>query len=400
MSIKNVIMTLTEFINTDPGLGNISLLRDDFNNITNLTINRTDCNLSTYDSSLGQLTGLLIELNDTLTVVVENVTNYTGYYHLEVTSLELTGSIDEDICRTVTLTPFDEATNLVFRNSVFYPTFNNVPETLYMTSNAASAIYNTQNDVRRGKTIQDVDRKKDAIVPTNINLLLAGTANLAEFPESNYSSLSNITARYLGSKTSIKDYGTEPAIAASMFRGSIYIKSKTNTAICSQSYDERIIEELLFAPNPLVTGLTNTEYPDVRLTYPMSKSLADETFTTSSTVINIYQDVDFQAGDIIRRVNGTELMKVVSNTKTSAPVSSSIEVERGYFSEYITDSPDNWTAGVTPLNFAKVLGDTIYSPETSIPYRVAGKKIWVEETQEVIVVDTYGTVISKETTCD
>jgi len=391
-------MTLTDFKNTDPGLGNISMLRDDSDNISNITISRTDCNLTSYDTSLSQLTGLLIKLDDNLTVVVENVTNYTGYYHLEVTPFVLVGSLNEDICNTVTLTPFNENINIIFRNSVFNPTFNNVPENL--TAAAQQQLYADKIEIRKGKTIYDVDRKNDAIVPTNIINILEDTANLAEFPESNYSSFANTTGRYLGSKTSILDFGVDPIIAATLFQGSVYGNIKTAVDICSQSTEARIVVDLLYTVDGEVRGKALTDYTDVRIEQIAPKGrYSGSTFTSSSTTLEVYEDVQTKTGDIIRTLNGSELMKVASITKYGTPTTSSIEVERNYYGNYIDTTPLVMNTGAT-LSLVKVIGDTIYSPESGKPYKVTNKKLWVQQTGDVLVTDTRGIVIHKELTCN
>lgn len=391
-------MTLEQFKNTSPLPGQLSMLKDAFDDVKAITIHRTDCSLTAYDSSLNQLTGLTIGIGDGITVTVNDVVKYGSYYFLEINNFTFSETTNPDLCVDIQLTPFDENISIDFRNSVFNPTYNNVPENL--TAAAQQQLYAGKLEMRRGKNIYDVDRKNDAIVPTNITNILEGTANLAEFPESNYSSFANTTGRYLGSKTSVLDFGVEPIVGAIYFEGSIYPKDKTNTSICSQSFDQRVIEPLLFAPNVKIAGSSNTEYPEVRVQFIMNKTFADETFGTTDTVINVYQNVNTEPGDIIRVLNGTELMKVTNVTKAGSPISSSIEVERGYYSAYITDSPSNWTAGVTPLNLVKVEGDTIYSPESARPYKVTGKKLWVQETEEVLVIDSRGTVISRELTCN
>ena len=194
-------MTLQEFINTAPEQGQLSMLKNELDQVTAITVNRIDCSLSAYDSSLNQLTGLTIQVGEDVLVNVENVNKYGGYYYLEVVPFEFTETVNEDLCVSVLLEPFDENTSLEFRNTEFYPLFNNVPEIL--TQATFNNIFKGKVEVRRGKNIYDVDRKNDAIIPTNITNILEDTANLAEFPESNHSSLSNTTGRYLGSKTSV-----------------------------------------------------------------------------------------------------------------------------------------------------------------------------------------------------
>jgi len=130
----------------------------------------------------------------------------------------------------------------------------------------------------------------------------------------------------------------------------------------------------------------------------MDKTSNITTFSETDTLFSVNQNVKTEPGDILRMENGTELMKVLTVYKpdTSTTV---IQVERGYYGEYITYTPANWTANVTQVLLVKILGDTIYSTESARPYKVTNKKLWVQETGEVFITDSTGTVISKETTC-
>lgn len=61
-------MTLEDFKINAPEPGQILVLRDDLFQVKGMTIHRTDCSLSSYDSSLRQLTGLTLQLGAGFTV--------------------------------------------------------------------------------------------------------------------------------------------------------------------------------------------------------------------------------------------------------------------------------------------------------------------------------------------
>jgi hypothetical protein len=400
-------MTPSVFRNTSPEPGQITLLRNDLNEVTAINIHRTDCSFTSYDSSLGKLTGLTLNLTSDIIVVVNNVTRLGSYYHLTIDPIEILDEVNEEVCFGVKLDPTDELVSIDFRNSNFNPIFNNVPEVL--TGAAQAALFSNKENTRRGKSIQDVDRKNDTIVPTNIQQLLSGSANLAEFPLSNYSSLANTTGRYLGSKTSVQDYGVEPIVGASEFMGSVYGKDVTNSTICSQLSEDRVVETLLFAPDVRTPNVSSVDTPEVRLQQIMSKTISEyESFTTSSTEIVIYQDVKAEKGDILRTFNTTApfgseellLLKNITKTYNGASVTSSLEVDRDYYGTYTSGNTYlERTSGSDTLHLMRAVGDTIYSTQSSKLYRVTGKKLWIQETNEVFVVDLRGKVIYKEITC-
>jgi hypothetical protein len=124
-------MTLEDFKLNPPDPGQLLILRDELTNeVKGLTIHRTDCTLSAYDSSLGKLTGLTIDLGEGIIVTVTDSIKYGPYYFLEVVPFEFTETVNEDLCISILLEPFDENTSIEFRNTEFYPLYNNVPETI------------------------------------------------------------------------------------------------------------------------------------------------------------------------------------------------------------------------------------------------------------------------------
>ena len=399
-------MTLQEFINTAPEQGQLSMLKNELDQVTAITVNRIDCSLSAYDSSLNQLTGLTIQVGEDVLVNVENVNKYGGYYYLEVVPFEFTETVNEDLCVSVLLEPFDENTSLEFRNTEFYPLFNNVPEIL--TQATFNNIFKGKVEVRRGKNIYDVDRKNDAIIPTNITNILEDTANLAEFPESNHSSLSNTTGRYLGSKTSVLDYGVPPLINGTAFEAAEYPTSLASGSICNISSTDRKIQSYIFTQPTGKSQQTNSTTPSVILDHLYWIDLNAPIFSKLQTSITVQRRLDIVVGDILivedqdRRINEDsialyEYLKVTKVTLTSS--TTSLEFIRNYLTDYDPNSGEFTSGQNGQFGFTKVIGSTIYNTDSSKLFKVVDKKIWIQETEDIIIVDKTGFTVIMENNC-
>jgi len=377
-------MNITQFENYGTTNNNIAFLFEELPGgvfkISASNISTTACGFVNVTDALEELESIQFTFNGILyqTSIINKV-NKDQYFFFLLEPFLIPTQGNNPECSQVLLNPgLGEAG---FTNSDYNPVFNNASE------------------IRSSVILQDVDRKREQKSPSNLTSILQNTATKAQIQDSNYSSLSVITGRYLGSKTSVEDYGVEPIVGATYFEGSLYTTGKDNNRICSQSFAERTVEGLLFSLN--VEGIktsTEVEAPKVRYQAVMDKTSNITTFSETDTLFSVNQNVKTEPGDILRMENGTELMKVITVYKqdTSTTV---IQVERGYYGEYITYTPANWTANVTQVLLVKILGDTIYSTESARPYKVTNKKLWVQETGEVFITDSTGTVISKETTC-
>lgn len=410
-------MTLEDFKINAPEPGQILVLRDDLFQVKGMTIHRTDCSLSTYDSSLGQLTGLTIGLGEGIIVTVLNTTRYGSYYYLEVTPFQFIETINEEVCVDITLSPFNENISIDFRNSEFYPFYNNVPENL--TVAAIESIYKGKIEVRRGKTIYDVDRKNDAIIPTNITNILEGTANLADFPESNYTSLANTTGRYLGSKTSVVDYGTNPSVAIINTEGALYSTELTGSYICSQSYSERPLQEIGLdtsnnpfpAKNLLPTASRDTNVYDGYIPgdvgTPASITATEATFDIGWVTIrnsNLKPEAIVMLRTVIGSTPYEEYVEVISvnrNTNVTGIASFmtgyTVKVRRGVGGSsraFLASATTNYN-----INLHTIYSDTVYTYETNKLVRITNKKLYVQETGEIYRIGPKGRLLLKEETC-
>ena len=377
-------MNITQFENYGTPNGNIAFLFEPLIGgvyaVSASNISTTACGFENVADALEELETVQFTFDNILyqTNIINKV-NKDQYFFFLLEPFLIPAQSNNPACSQVLLNPGLGGAG--FTNSDYNPLFNNASE------------------IRSSVVVQDVDRKREQKSPSNLNSILKDTATRATVQDSNYSSLSVITGRYVGSKTSAKDYGVEPIVGATYFEGSLYSNEKDSNRICSQSFQERTVEGLLFSINVEdVKTDTAIEFPKVRYQAVMDKAFASTNFSETDTIFTVNQNMNTEPGDILRMFNGTELMKVVAVDKPNASTTT-IEVERAYYGKYITYTPANWTAGITTLQLVKILGDTIYSPEAARPYKVTNKKLWVQETEEVLVTDSRGIVVSKETTC-
>lgn len=374
-------MALADFKLIDPGAEGIKLYMVSGSQVAGITVSSTGCGLENYAPSLAVLESITLGSTE---IYVSSSMAYDDYYFYETYLTYLpTGSNDltTGSCTFVVFNPFLQAESFTYNNY--------------------NALLGNSSILRQSDFIYEVDRKSSQAVPSNLNAILSGSAVLAEIQDSNYSSLSSINGRYVGTKTDISDFKIQPAIQATLFSAQTYLLTRADSEICSQSYSDRVIEDYLFAPNLTSQGTATAEVPNVRDVIVKAKEAPDTSFTTSSAVIVTYDDVDVAPQDIIRvnTLTTEELMKVTGITKAGSPVTSSIEVERDYYGDYISNSASNWTAGAGFTIIRKVLGDTIYSGNSSKAYKITDKKLWVEQTSEVMIIDERGVIIGKTLTC-
>ena len=373
-----------QFINTSPTSENIQALVSS-SQVIGLTVSTTDCNLNNFQRSLSQLSTISIDgLNNNEPININSRTLKDSYYYFEVEPFNIVGELTGDSCLQTTLNPFIEA--IGFENSDYNVLFNNATSS------------------RTSNFIQDVDRVSGAIIASNMQNILEDTAIRASLPDSYYTSLAHTSGRYVGSKTSRLEYGVESAINATVFNANLYPLKQNNLFICSQSVEERSIAEYLYSNDPNVDGLKvfgtqqASDTPSLKYGLIHAKATADYGLTTTGTEIVINQDVPVVIGDIIKTYTGDELMLVENVSKTSNPTVTTITVKRGYYNEYILATPSSWNQG-TLLTLVKLISDTIYGTDSSKPYRVGDKKIWVEQTGEVFLTDKAGKIIYNSYTC-
>ena len=387
-------MTFNEFKTTDPGAGEIDLFISGGSNVAGITISTQNCTSTNFSYTIQQAS--TITVNSTEFTITEKIA-YPSHYFLDITQ-----------------TPFNLSSDGIGSGECLEIGFSPFLLPIPFTYNDYNALLGNSEDIRTTSFIFDVTRTNDQIIPLNIINILSGNATPAKFVESNHTDTGLINARYNGTKTSISDYGTLPAFSAVSFKGASYGVDTTEQLICSQSSENRVIKDLLYAPNPQATiSLENLEEvpqirfkslgaPTPRESRPVSGSYSPGLVESKAyTVIRYEEYIDITVGDILR-IGGPvtttgEIMKVVSIL--SQGVNETVfETIRAYKQD-VYSANDEIQVGVTSTKLEKVIGDTIYNAESNQVYRIKDKKIWVQDTLQVFYADDTGQLLFELETC-
>jgi hypothetical protein len=363
------------FKNTDPGGAGVGILLSGSMAI-GLTISTQDCGGDNFQQSLSQLADVtLAGVNNGDPIYILNREVKTNYYYFQITPFTHTTPLAGVDCTVTSFNPFIES--IGFKGSDF------------------DIIFNNASSPRESRYIQDVDRKNDAIKPSNVDNLLLDTAIKASTPDSNYTSLANTSGRYIGTKTSITTYGVDAAIAGTLFKGGEYLLSTANTNICSQSIAERVINDFLFSKNSLV--IENTEYPTV--VFEPLYTANNATVTLIQTDLTLNENLDIKVGDVLKYgINTYEYVEVISVSHPNASTTY-LQVNREYYREF-DPNMGNYSVSNNKFTLTRVLGDSIYKTDSSKIYKLVNKKLWVSVTDTVVIVDKNSKVIINATICN
>lgn len=388
-------MNFDTFKLTDPGAGEVDLFISGGSNVAGITISTQNCTSTNFSYTIQQAS--TISINGTEFNITQKVA-YPSHYFLDVTDTSFNLSSDgvgTGECLEIGFSPFIQP----------------IP----FTYNDYNAILGNSEDSRTTSFIFDVDRTNDQIVPLNIENILSGNGTPAKFVESNHTDTGLVNARYNGTKTSISDYGTLPAFSAVSFKGATYGVDTTNQLICSQSSENRVIKDLLYAPNPQATvGAENLEeipqirYRSLGAPAPTSSTKADGSDSASGiggselyTRLIYSTYLDIKVNDTIRIGGGIssngEVMKVTSIT-TQTSSNTTFNVIRAY-KKNVYSSNIAATVSSTSTSFEILLGDTVYNAESNQVYRVNDKKLWIQDTLQVLYIDDDGTLLFELETC-
>ena len=240
---------------------------------------------------------------------------------------------------------------------------------------------------RVSKFNQVSDREQLSLNPTNIEKLLAQTAEAAQIPDSNYTDTGLVNSRYEGSQTTSNEFGgIEPALSGRTFTGAIFDKNSTAAEIVAGTATA-VFEDLFH------TGPDNL--PSFSL---VSSSLqASTNLGTSGTVFNYFSiNISGSLGainsgdilDILDRSHpsgSSERVKVISNN----PQTVSIKVERGYEGSTVLDlKAVDLIRRVVPTRIFK------FDEGGSKIIAVDDAKILVKENSLQLTTDKFGLVFS------
>lgn len=225
-------MTVQQFANYSPAPGSINFYYSG-TTVSAITVSSVDCNGNNVARSLSELTSVRVSISGTsYLLTITNVTSKNNYYFYTIEPVTVS-SVSDKNCTNSLLTPSPSETS--FNSSDYNVLINNA------SSNTTTGY------------IYDVDRTTLSARPVNYLSIMSGSATTAEYQELNYSSIGLTNSRYVGTKTSIVDYGVASSFTATPFDAATYLSSSTNNYICSQSLSDRNVKEYLY------TG--NLEYP-------------------------------------------------------------------------------------------------------------------------------------------
>lgn len=276
---KNTINLLVSgTIEKSSGYEDIESSKDEDLQIVGLTIGNSYRGLNSV-TTFRQCTHLLLRLKDEtvkLTVVDRRV--LPSYTYFKVVSPRLsvrpkiefsTGSIGEEtIMYTYKSTASEVDVDYIPYFGVEYASEDYNPT----VNNAVDQVKNT--------VVRAVDFLRGDQVPTNLKALSNGSAEFADIPDSYYSSVGNMTGRFLGTKNAVgeskkyiftkdhrvrdilnkqQQYGSyrgddQPFQNLQGFTGSLYPSSSTEETIFSIDITSMGLKELLYSAHAYTTG--------------------------------------------------------------------------------------------------------------------------------------------------
>ena len=365
--------------------------------ITGLTVTTSDYNSEDITTVLEQVEKIEITLqyNDGVSVTEINKSSIV----LEITSREKRKGFSGNnpyfyfIVKPVTIFPI----NNTGREYKFLPTSNpNNVEDPHINTTVFTPVlskvkflnddYNpliSNASLNRPSTDKQVsDRNQLSANPSNLESILAGTAEAAQIPDSNYSDTGLVNSRYEGSLTTSKNFGgISPAFTGKEFIGEIFSEATAFADVSSSN--NRVLEDLFQTSNenlPTFRIVTSS----IKLAADLSDSSTTASFTTSSLVS---QSIDI--GNIINI--GSEFMRV-ENIDSSL---NQLTLIRGYLDdkEEITSTPashdNNSTISVIlPTRIFK------FGTGTTKIQSVENSRVFVKETSTILETDKFGTVFN------
>lgn len=396
-----------------------------------ININTTACfNVNVFDilSSIQNVTFTINGVNYTATVEASIYYAVGNYYYFKVTPITVPFSQDINSCSLTTFEP-----------SIIDPAF--------FTGDYNATFGNAVND-RTSAFIFDVDRVRNQAIPTNYDSIIDESAVKAPVQDSNYSSIGHIRSKYNGSKTNITEYGFEGAINPSLFEGALYNNDKISGEICSQSLDQKPINDYLFTDNleagesradlypseAIIDNLINIK-PDLKV--PTVLYSFDAQWANWNSSNNLY---DYTVGDPFIRFPKVGLTNTQGTNNTIEAIydrfinedkntvymlSSSGGGDQwisfsGFTANYdingnmdyieatikqanaIPISIYNFTYNIQGgefVNMYKVKGDTIYNTEGSQIFKVTDKLIYVADTEKIYYINEHGQLIYQTLNC-
>ena len=248
--------------------------------------------------------------------------------------------------------------------------------------------------VRQSSYIMQSDRYKIGTLanptytgPLNIQLLLSGSASLANVQDSNYTTTGWIRGRYEGSKTSVQDFKTDPAIGGTVFEGTEFPATVTLSEVkYLQSNNQVISKPYFFAGKGDTPG-----YTIIPSRYKLSASIDDTIDLIRIIPVDSTQGLQVpQVGNILRV--DSELVKINTVSLIPVPIKYTLGVVRGYNSITSSHSVGKELEYTQPVRIYNITGNKL----TGIPKG----QVLVQQTGVLVKLDSLGYIVSASSTVD
>ena len=275
-------------------------------------------------------------------------------------------------------------TNKVLSNNGLYFGVNHPDNVTYSIKSFLFATPNTQNNL-------PISLYYDSQAPY---------APFAPVQDSNYTHTGHINARYNGTKTGESDFsGIGSAVTAKPFQGasylleapSTYTDTTYNNLICSQSTDEREIEDFLFEGETDLPVVATKLLGEVDALNPLTHNL------DNTVVLQTFPGEYFSPGDILTFDNGAaiEVIQVLAVNSSTG----------GKFPKVTLTVKRRFNGASTSLTFpagsqvVRTAGSRIYKTKGNRLIPVGSQRLWVKDNRTIVKTNDRGFVIELSTTC-
>jgi len=179
----------------------------------------------------------------TETATVTNRTNRGTHFFLTVQPVELAATASTDAQGI----PRELLSHIVF-TPFLTSNFNNSDDNPLLSNSSA---------LKLNSVAKVVDRNSSQFQPTNLDAIIAGTAQPAQIQDCSYTKTGYVNGRYDGSKlTSGSVVGDDPALKLVSFEASIHPSDADNATIKGIQLSDREILDIRFNTKRIATGST------------------------------------------------------------------------------------------------------------------------------------------------
>ena len=225
--------------------------------------------------------------------------------------------------------------------------------------------------------------------PGNLPDILANNAIAATIQDSNYSSTGWVNGRYDGTQTSEVTFGNvQPALTGGSFKGTFYALSTPDEAIFSAS-ERSYVDYFVAGRTQLPT------YTELSSSIEIIDDVGDAD-TLFSLITSNPNNFPVQQGSLIKlkQFPATEPTQEVIKVLTIAPSGSVSSLKRS-----VATVQRGWNQttrfGYTAADDIVVIDpQTVFKLEGSKAYKERQGKLYVQETQEIVYLDSFGQIVS------